>query len=556
MRWIKLVAALIALSLASSGIAKIQQPSRKYGYIDSRGRIVVPATLGNAEAVRDARWAVVQTGDWTAPGKYGFVDLHTGHFIPPRFEGGLDSASGSGSNSLIPAFAKNLEPVQIGKLWGYIDRRARIVIPPRFERASRFAANGLAAAQAGGKSGYIDRKGRFVIEPRFKLARDFRPEGCASVWIGGDWTAIDQRGLPLASCDFVHGHTKPPGVSLRFIKVAKDRSEWRTVDPRTGRAIGAFPGMWLVQANSNGLILFQSPAPHGYGFVAPDGRVAVPAIYDRLGKFGSNGLAPFASGSKSGFLNQTGRIVIAPAYDEALEFGPNGLAPVKVGNLWGYIDGSGSFAIPPRFAEARPFSANGLAAAKQGEKWGFIRRSGAFAIPPHFDAVDDFGDRQLARFEFHPKPVTLASRRFGRWMVEATIFPRSNYSLGPPEPDGEVKMRLRSADGLVEWDVSTQGWVVSFATTAGRPPSTLMFGNMPDFPADQPAQTLLSSLSAQLQEGKLKRLGLQDSAPRYLAELQSTRSDFEAGLEAMQQHSREIFGKLTGPPCMPPECLY
>ena len=80
------------------------------------------------------------------------------------------------------SFAEGLAAVQVGERWGYINRRGKIVISPRFGEAGPFA-EGRAKIYQNGKYGYIDRTGKIVIPPQFQLAEQFS-EGLALVASG------------------------------------------------------------------------------------------------------------------------------------------------------------------------------------------------------------------------------------------------------------------------------------------------------------------------------------------------------------------------------------
>ena len=74
------------------------------------------------------------------------------------------------------SFQHGLAPVKTGGKYGFIDRRGRFVIPPRFEGAGRFEDDGVAWVQVPrpplpshvyipGRPAYIDRSGRFIWGP-------------------------------------------------------------------------------------------------------------------------------------------------------------------------------------------------------------------------------------------------------------------------------------------------------------------------------------------------------------------------------------------------------
>ncbi|NQT16006.1 MAG: WG repeat-containing protein, partial [Planctomycetes bacterium] len=64
--------------------------------------------------------------------------------------------------------------------YGFIDKTGRLVVPGGFEAANRFS-DGLAAVKKDGKWGYINRKGRIVISPRYNEWADPFCDGMARV---------------------------------------------------------------------------------------------------------------------------------------------------------------------------------------------------------------------------------------------------------------------------------------------------------------------------------------------------------------------------------------
>jgi hypothetical protein len=133
-------------------------------------------------------------------------------------------------NSSGANFSEGLAAVEIGGLWGYIDKTGKLVIPAVFRQAGTFH-EGLAAAQPAQNGprqscaapdgsnysfvqsyGYIDRGGRFVIPPGDEYAHDFS-EGLAAVSLCRHTRFIDHSGktviaIPYDDADvtsFSHG---------------------------------------------------------------------------------------------------------------------------------------------------------------------------------------------------------------------------------------------------------------------------------------------------------------------------------------------------------------
>ena len=138
----------------------------KAGYIDQKGRVVVPPTLsfyGNSgEEFHNGLLSRLDAPYIDTTGKSAFNGFDGGDF----------------SEGL--ALARRVKE----KLWGYIDTTGQFVISPRFEsnannHISSFS-DGLAMIATEGKAGFIDHSASFVIKPQFLEARDFH-EGMARV---------------------------------------------------------------------------------------------------------------------------------------------------------------------------------------------------------------------------------------------------------------------------------------------------------------------------------------------------------------------------------------
>lgn len=101
----------------------------KASYMDAKGQIVIDGKdFSEARSFSDGL-ACVKVA---ATGKYGFIDKRGRLVIPANFERAGD-------------FSEGLAPVLVNKLWGFIDRSGKTVIPPRYLSVRPFS-DGLAAA--------------------------------------------------------------------------------------------------------------------------------------------------------------------------------------------------------------------------------------------------------------------------------------------------------------------------------------------------------------------------------------------------------------------------
>lgn len=153
----------------------------------------------NDEFVRDAEGKPMKEAH--ARRQIGFIDRKGRVVIEPRYEMAND-------------FGDGLAAVRIKShdAWGFIDKDGKRVISPRFDAVGQFS-EGLCAVALNRQWGFIDRKGEDAIERRFDEARQFS-EGLAAVRAGDKWGYIDAEGawaIEPAFDDFEdYGHPRVP----------------------------------------------------------------------------------------------------------------------------------------------------------------------------------------------------------------------------------------------------------------------------------------------------------------------------------------------------------
>lgn len=141
----------------------------RYGYLDARGQVAVPARYLEANDFRNGK-AVVKTKD----GEYALIgtDGRTLATYPYDFVGTV----GEG----LLAYRPKPEGT-----YGYIDKQGRVVIAPRFTAAFPFqdgaAVVNMSKDAVSNKYGLIDKKGAFVIKPDFN---EINPLGDGRVAVG------------------------------------------------------------------------------------------------------------------------------------------------------------------------------------------------------------------------------------------------------------------------------------------------------------------------------------------------------------------------------------
>ena len=272
--------------------------------------------------------------------------------------------------------AINLARICINDQCGYINVQGEWVILPRFDSASDFAANGLAAARENGKSGYINTQGEWVIPPKFYSTQPFADNGLAEVYEEKDGKPryINAKGKWVTRSEwgwYISGGDVPIPMPIRF----------------SSNGLAAAKGNWGYTIEQAELKSRQQRSGESmkFGYINAKGKWVIPPRFDHASNFAANGLASAGKNGKSGYINAQGKWVIPPKFDTAGHFETNGLAPIFENRKMGFINAKGEWVIPPKF-EARfsDFSANGLAEVIENGKIGYINAKGEWVIPPRF----------------------------------------------------------------------------------------------------------------------------------------------------------------------------
>jgi hypothetical protein len=300
-----------------------------WGFIDNRGKTVIPARFEAAQPFSEDLAAVKREGRW------GYIDRNGSEVIPIRYRTAQNFRNG------VAIVDTGLPDHPIG----LIDKTGAWVTPPLFRSLSTAdVPDGLLLGQkepAGG-SGFYDRSGNLVLGPYF-LAYPFA-QGRARVKKGAregldDWL-IDASGTFLPRKPLVLD-------GIRF---------------------------------SEGLIAVRQDRKLGY--MDLDGNIPIEPRYDQGGEF-AEGLATVQLGGHWTFIDKSG--AATAEFPAGVVFAlplSDGLSLVTAdrdqsGRKLGYVDRSGHWAIKPTWDDAEPFH-DGLAFVGiwKGEKAAYIDHKG------------------------------------------------------------------------------------------------------------------------------------------------------------------------------------
>lgn len=243
--------------------------------------------------------------------------------------------------------------------------------------------------------GYADLSGNLIIEAKYKKCIGFSEDGLAAIYDGKikQFYFINTRGetLPTEVADFklieilLFGMK---GFNDGFVAV-KIGEKWGFLNTDGKLAIPAVYDK--VTIFNDGFAACQK----GEKFYAVDGNAAeyqvdVVGIVD-LNDF-NEGLASFKTeGGQVGFVDGTGKVVIPAKFESAGDF-RGGLAWAKVaGGTVGFIDKNGAWVLEPKFEAAKNFDPEtGLARVKNGDKWAYVNKTGDILNIKDAEGYDDF----------------------------------------------------------------------------------------------------------------------------------------------------------------------
>ena len=134
-------------------------------------------------------------------GLYGFIDEKGKEVVPARYE-------------RVSPFKDGLAEVRRDNNWGYIDARGKEVIACQYEGTWGFS-EGLAAVKRDGLWGYIDAKGKEVIACQYEgTGTGGFSEGLAAVKRDDLWGYIDAKGKEVIACQYQKVEYFSEGLAL------------------------------------------------------------------------------------------------------------------------------------------------------------------------------------------------------------------------------------------------------------------------------------------------------------------------------------------------------
>lgn len=261
-----------------NGLAKVSHYNdNKYGFVDEKGKVVVPVVYDNIWDFKNGLAKV------SLNGKYGLIDEKGKVILLAICDDIID-------------FENGLAKIELYGKWGEVDKKGNVIVKVIYDYIWDFK-DGLAKVKLNGKHGFIDNKGVVVVPIIYDDIINFENE-LARVKLNNRWGVVDESGKEIISVkyDVIHSFNE----NLAVVSL-----NWK------------------------------------FGFIDKTGREVIPIKYDWAYDFSDGlarvKLNDKKGNSKFGFINEANEIVIPIKYDYAENFS-NGVALVKLKSKSFFID--------------------------------------------------------------------------------------------------------------------------------------------------------------------------------------------------------------------------
>ena len=282
-------------------------------------------------------------------------------------------------------FGEDLAAVEVNGKVGYIDRKNRFIILPRFEphKFLHGFQNGLSPFIKDGKFGFADKRGEVLIPAQFEEVEPFLDNHIAFVKLRGKYGAIDLKGDTLIPCI----HTTPKSM----ITVTKNIPDWKRVDSLVQARISEgyydkeLQQILNAEVYSDSLIndpLFRNTVPTGLSIMTMDGKKGishdetwiVSPDYDNIIPT-ENGYYILIKGIHQGICDSFGRIILSCDFSEVQYDIDGNLFIVKDGlGRYGIYSSTGAMILPPCLDGIDPYCGE-YAICHIGNTYGLIDRN-------------------------------------------------------------------------------------------------------------------------------------------------------------------------------------
>lgn len=411
----------------SEGLAAVDftgNNNDKWGFINSKGEMVVTGIYDEARSFKQGKAAVKKDGYW------GYIDKTGKEIIP------LVYLEVSELDSIVILKTKDYK-------LGVVDLNGHILIPAEYSEIKKESSVFLLVSKKENKNelkGLYSIDGRMIVPCIYdrvivSIGNEFIEVRKDKKWLG----IYDSSGRLIVPVEFTT-ITKNSYNHFNALNVK------RTIYDKEGRVVVPPIDAWLSQI-WKGYLAYSSSKKSG--FYSIDGQAEIPCIFDGIIHY-SEGMACFRENSKYGFATGKGVIAIPARFDSAGPF-QEGLACVKIKGKWGYIDKKGEVKIPTKFDDNAEFIypdfKDGMAIVSKKNKYGVVDPNGRMLIKTRFSSITIINKNLvfvgtkdgLARYNFSKrKPDKAEYNAIKRFYSGYKVYPIGGNKVTYMDSSGRV----------------------------------------------------------------------------------------------------------------------
>ena len=291
------------------------QSGKKYGCIDSAGKVIVKAQYSEMESFGAYKLAKVKTSTG-----YGYINERGEEIIPCKYMalGSFDSQG----------YAK----ARLKEGYGYVTATGKEAVRCQYTELDAFGINGLARAGKGKqKIGYVNRQGREVIPCEYAEVSGFNNGLCTvAKQVQNDirFGIMDEKGKTFIA------------------------PEWYTLGDSTdnGGTKNAVIGVPVFRRN----VMEAQDLQRKWTLLSNEGTELCEERWDEFTHFDDKNMMAVRRGKAWGFIDNCGKVIAEPIYEEVAGYHEN-ICAVRINGKWGYMDRSGQEVIIPVYAKADNF---------------------------------------------------------------------------------------------------------------------------------------------------------------------------------------------------------
>lgn len=315
---------------------------RKYGFVNLKNEVVIPAQFDEAKNFKNGLAAVKINDLW------GFINTKGEIVIQPKYGAVLDF-----DGPIAKVSIAEIGYMQTGT-YTYINQKGEDV-PEANILGEPVFFNGLKPVKAeNGKYGYKNNKGVMVIPAVYDDANEFNGSGWATCYKDGFMGCINASGKVVVPFTFRFIQT---GVG-KYITAKTQSGECRIYNSDDGTFIKIAGVNDIYAFEKSGITTFKSGQK--FGFINTKGKILCPAIYDHTSS-NNEGLAKvFTNGQLQVYDILNNKILATIPNAKGYGVFSNGIAQIEINEKCGFIDKYGKTIIPTEHYNLGERFENGL----------------------------------------------------------------------------------------------------------------------------------------------------------------------------------------------------